>query len=63
LPGFAVLGSIGVSVLPRSFVTYSAFRSHAGTTCCGSAPTAKCSTILYVAGSITSTVLLMLFGT
>ena len=34
-----VRGSIAVSELPSSFVTYSVFRSHAGTTCCGSAPT------------------------
>ena len=34
-PGFPVLGSIGVRLLLRSFVTYRVFKSHAGTTCWG----------------------------
>ena len=61
--GLPVRGSIGVRLLPTSLSTQSVFRSHDGVTCCGSAPTAKCSTILKVCGSITSTVLLSLFGT
>jgi hypothetical protein len=44
-------------------VVIEGLRSQAGTTCCGSRPTAKCSTIRYVCGSITSTVLLWLLGT
>ena len=54
---------MGVKLLPLSFVTYSVFRSHAGTTCCGSPPTAKCSTTRAVEGSMTSTVSLIEFGT
>ena len=54
---------MGVRLLPKSFATHSVFISHAGVTCCGSFPTAKWSTIRYVAASITSTVLLPLLGT
>ncbi len=62
-PGLPVCGSIGVTLFPTSFSTYRVFRSYEGVTCCGRLPTAKCSTTLRVAGSITSTVLLWLFGT
>jgi hypothetical protein len=62
-PGAPVFGLIAVSELPRSFVTYSVLRSHAGTTCCGSVPTLKCRTTLNERWSITSTVPLSLFGT
>ena len=56
-------GSIGTSALPMSLFTHSVFKSYEGTTCCGCAGTAKCSTIAPVDGSMTSTVLLSLFGT
>src|SRR5437879_247156 len=38
--GLPVMGSIGVRLLDRSLVTYSVVRSHDGTTCWGSLPTA-----------------------
>jgi hypothetical protein len=38
-------------------------RSYAGVTCCGSAPTEKCSTRRKVRGSMTSTEFASLFGT
>ena len=56
VPGVPVRASIGVSESPRSFVTYSVFKSHDGTTCWGSLPTAKWFTIAPVLGSISSTV-------
>ncbi len=62
-PGLPVRGSIGVRLLPELFVTYSVARSHAGTTCWGMRPTGKWSTTWYVAGSMTSTVLLSPLGT
>ncbi len=63
LPGLPVAGSMGTSALPVSLFTHSVFRSYDGTTCCGCPGTAKCSTIWKVFGSMTSTVLLLLFGT
>ena len=63
LPCLPVRGLIGVSVLPTSLSTQSRLRSHDGVTCWGSPPVAKWSMTLYVRGSITSTVLLWLFGT
>src|SRR4051794_7739756 len=62
-PNFPVLGLIVVTLLPSSFSTYKVFRSHDGTTCCGSAPT-ECVTITrWVVGLMTLTVLESEFGT
>ena len=52
-----------VRLLPLSLSTHSVFRSYEGVTCCGWRPTVKVSMTLYVAGSITVTVLLSVFGT
>ena len=62
-PGRPVRGSIGVRLLPRSLVTYSVRRFHAGTTCWGSTPTGKLSITLNVRWEITSTVFDSLLGT
>ena len=62
-PFLPVAGSIAVRLLPLSFSTHSVFRSYDGVTCCGRRPTRIVSITLYVAGSITDTVLLSVFGT
>ncbi len=54
MPGFPVVGSIGVRLPSRRpsalFATHNVERSHDGTTCCGLRPTGKRSTTLSVAG-------------
>src|SRR4051812_13970897 len=62
-PNFPVLGLIGVRESPSSLFTHRVFRSHDGTTCCGSAPTGTVRSTLKVFGSITVTVLLLELGT
>ena len=62
-PGLPVIGSIDVRLFPLLLFTYRVFRSHEGTTCCGSAPVLQWSTICIVVGSITSIVFDSLLGT
>ena len=67
LPGFPVVGSIGVrlpSVRPSALlVTQSVLRSYDGTTCCGFTPTRKRSITFRVVWSITHTSLDLRLGT
>src|SRR5690349_19541133 len=54
-PNFPVAGSIGVSALPRSLLTYRVRRSQDGTTCSGLTGTLTVWMTLYVVGSMTDT--------